>query len=163
MRKGTLAVALGVMILLWAVPASAVDAEQCDPLNGLSVVILDTDATIEFPGCFLVEPYTLGETIVVTVPYMTTNVSCSSAGDVTLRGKGFTPANSTDGMLGSTTPDDAMSTVTFDTVITEVKTVGKGKKSFALAHIAVPLTCTLNDGTVMPVNLGVNLRAVNRS
>ncbi len=168
MRKGTLAVALGVMILLWAAPASAVDAVQCDPLNGLSVVVLDlaTGAEIKFPGCFLVEnslPPPLPQTIQVTVPYMTTNASCRSAGDVTLRGNGFTPANSdAGGTLGITIADDMASTVMFTVDPTGFKTVGKGKKSFLVGHFAIPLNCDFDTSTDIPVNLGVNLRVVNR-
>jgi hypothetical protein len=158
MRKGALAVVFGMLIAFWSSPAFAVDAQSCDPLDGLSSEILSMDpfAEVQFKGCFLVEDYTPGTDVNVTVDWQATGATCGSAGDVTLRGQEFTPPPA-NGKLGTTTTDT--NSVTFVTSIDPLKTAGRAKL-FAIGHYAVPLECTIDAGDPIQVFLGVNLRVV---
>lgn len=164
MRKGMSAMVFGLLIAFGSSPALAVDAVPCDPDDDLETILLDSDASIHFNGCYLVEPFDpeVDNPVNVTVDWEATNATCTFLAEpgVTLRGRGYTPPPADGGnpVFVMTSGDGTMmGTVEFEVEITDLKTAGRAKQ-FAVGHYAVPLECTIDGGDPIQVFLGVNLR-----
>lgn len=137
MRKRTIALAMGVLIVLWAVPAFAqVAFETCEPEEIESV----GNTTIRCEPCIQVLNYTEGTTIEVPVEWMV-DAGFATFNDLKIKQKGrqFTPASKKSPASG-----------TLGMPVLEVNSSGAG----TTGRVNVPLTFqTLHHGQMGPVKI----------
>ncbi len=169
MKRGTFAVALGVLIALWAAPAFAL-LEPCDPAEDTEEI--GATMMITFDSCFQDLGYTLGNPIPMTFDWIVTGDGTCTFDKVELRGKEYTPVSKRNSPANSSPAEGTVpmnivemgngtssGSVSFDVTFTRLHSGRNGDVAIGNGHYRVNLYCDTDgdslDGTI--VHLGVNL------